>query len=105
MIVLLRIPRWLALLFVAGLVVPAFAQDAVDLNWKFEKDKTFYQEMTTDVTQKMTVMGQEITQKQQQTFYFSWTPKEQKDKDWVIQQKITGVKMNIGRSFCSSDAV
>jgi hypothetical protein len=68
----------------------------IKLAWKFEKDKTFYQEMKTETKQTMKVMNQEITQNQEQTFYFSWTPKEQdKDKNWVISQKIEGIKMNI----------
>jgi len=93
--VLLR--RWfLAVLLVAGLSVPAFGQDAVTLSWKFEKDKPFYQEMTTTTKQTMTVMGMQVTQNQSQTFYFSWTPKEQdKDKNWIIIQKIEAVKMDI----------
>src|SRR5262245_34320332 len=44
----------------------------------------------------MKVMGQDVSQKQTQTFYFSWTPKEQdKDGNWTIIQKIIGVKMTI----------
>ena len=69
--------------------------DTVDLKWKFEKGKTFYQEMTTKTEQNMTVMGMKINQTQTQTFYFSWTPKEQKDDNWIITQKIEGVKMDI----------
>jgi hypothetical protein len=68
----------------------------VKLAWKFTKDKAFYQEMTTETKQTMKVMNQEITQNQKQTFYFSWTPKEEdKDKNWVIAQKIEGIKMDI----------
>lgn len=83
-----------------GFVVPALAQEKdkdkpVNLAWKFEKDKTFYQELTTDTTQDMKVMGMDVKQKQKQTFYFSWTPLEQKDKDWIIRQRIEGVKMEI----------
>jgi len=73
------------------------AGDAVDLKWKFEKDKTFYQEMTTDTKQTMKVMGMDIVQNQKQTFIFSWTPEKQdeKDKSWTIRQKIEGIKMDI----------
>lgn len=94
---MLKCRAFMSLVALAVMVSLTTAADEgkVKIEWKFEKDKAFYQEMTTDVTQSMKVMGQDITQKQQQTFYFSWTPKEQKDKDWVIQQKITGVKMNI----------
>jgi len=86
---------FVALVALAGFALPASAQD-VKLDWKFEKGKPYYQELTTKTEQKMTVMGMNITQNQEQTFYFSWTPVEQKqDKSWVIKQKIEGVKMNI----------
>jgi hypothetical protein len=87
----------LVALVVLGLGTQAFGQDAVEIKWKFEKGKTFYQEMTTETKQEMTVMGQKIEQTQKQTFYFSWTPEKQdeKDKSWTIKQKIEGVKMDI----------
>jgi hypothetical protein len=76
--------------------LPLSAQDKVNLAWKFEKDKTFYQEMTTKTTQNMKVMGQDVNQTQEQTFYFSWTPKDSdKDGNWTIEQKVEGVKMTI----------
>lgn len=88
--------RWVALLFVIGLAYPVSGQDAVELKWKFDKDKTFFQEMNTTTKQTMKVMGMDITQNHSQTFWFSWTPKEQdKDKNWVIKQKIIGVQMEI----------
>jgi len=43
----------------------------------------------------MKVMGMDVAQKQKQTFYFKWTPLEQKDKDWIVEQEIIGVKMEI----------
>lgn len=68
----------------------------VTLEWKFEKGKPFYQTMTTTTDQTMKVMNNDVTQKQSQTFYFSWTPKEQdKDGKWKLEQKILGVKMDI----------
>jgi hypothetical protein len=88
--------RWLFALALVGLMAPAFAQDAATkLGWKFEKGKTFYQEMKTTTEQTMKVMGSDIKQKQEQTFWFSWTPKEQKGDNWEITQKIEGVKMRI----------
>jgi len=90
--------RWLVgLLFVVA-IGPAYAQDAkpVNLSWKFEKDKTFYQKMTTDTTQQMKVMGNDVNQTQKQTFIYSWTPlKQEADKSWVIKQTIEGVMMDI----------
>lgn len=75
---------------------PAAAGDKVDLKVKFEKDKPFYQEMTTKTQQDMKVMGMEVKQNQDQTFYFSWTFKEEdKDKNTVVVQKIEGVKLTI----------
>jgi hypothetical protein len=74
---------------------PTAGGDKANLAWKFEKGKTFYQEMTTDTTQNMKVMGQDVTQKQSQTFYFAWTPTEEKDGVWTVTQKIDGIKMTI----------
>jgi hypothetical protein len=51
--------------------------------------------MTTKTKQKMTVMNNDVTQTQNQTFYFSWTPKSLKDDKWIIEQQILGVKMDI----------
>ena len=52
--------------------------------------------MTTVTKQTMKVMGMDnITQKNSQTFIFSWTPKEQDaNKNWVIVQKLEAVKMS-----------
>jgi hypothetical protein len=116
---------WIAALVLAGLMLPAFAQEkkpdatkpdnkkppakpeatkpapqpaaggAVDLHWKFKKGETFYQTMTTKTEQNLTVMGMKITQNQSQTFYFKWTAVDQKDKNWIVKQEIIGVKMDI----------
>jgi hypothetical protein len=83
-------------LLLALVAAPAFGQDAV-LEWKFAKDKPFYATMITSTTQNMTVTGTKVEQKQEQTFYFQWTPtKIDKDKNTVtLEQKIIGLKMNI----------
>jgi hypothetical protein len=89
---------------VVGLSVPATAQkedkkpkssQKVTLTWKFEKGKEFYQKMTTVTQQTMKVMGNTVTQKQTQTFFFSWKPIEQVGDKWTIEQKIIGVQMDI----------
>jgi len=86
-----------ALAVLAALTLSATAHqgDAVSIEWKFEKDKTFWQELTTKTTQNLKVQGMDITQDQEQTFYFSWTPMKQdeKTKNWEVKQTITGVKM------------
>src|SRR5262249_55283278 len=53
------------------------------------------QELTTSTVQDMKVMNMDVKQTQKQTFYFSWTPVEEKDKSWIVKQKIEGVKMEI----------
>jgi hypothetical protein len=92
--------RWpLAVLSLVALALaPAFGADdkPVTLKWKLEKDKPFYQEMTTTTKQTMKVMNSDVNQNQTQTFYFSWTPTAQdKDGNWTVKQKIDGVKMSI----------
>lgn len=41
-------------------IAPAFGQDKSVLKWKFEKDKPFYQKMTTDTKQNMSVSDNKI---------------------------------------------
>jgi len=105
--------RLLAALFVVvGVSLPLAGQEKADkkkddkdknagsaekavLKWKFEKGKAFYQTMKTETTQSMKVMNNNVEQKQDQTFFFSWTPEKQEGDNWVIKQKIEGVKMHI----------
>jgi len=94
-----------SLLLAAVVAGPALGQDAT-LEWKFTKDKTFYQTMTTTTTQNMTVTGTKVEQKQEQTFFFEWKViKVDKDKV-TLEQKIIGLKMNIdiGGSKISYDS-
>jgi len=86
----------LSLLVVAVAALTARSQDA-DLTWKFKKDATFYQEMTTVTDQTMKVQGTDVVQKQNQTFYFAWTVKDTDDKkkEVTLEQKIIGLKMSI----------
>jgi hypothetical protein len=99
-----------ALFLVVGILFPAAAQDKdkdkdkdkpkddkgkVLLKWDLKKGTAFYQKMTTETKQTMKVMNNDVVQTQKQTFYFSWTPVEQKGDDWIIEQKIEGVVMDI----------
>ena len=60
------------------------------------KSKPFHQELTTTTKQTMKVMGQTVEQNQKQTFIVLWTPKEKdKNGNFVVTQKIVGVKMDI----------
>jgi hypothetical protein len=67
------------------------------LTWKFdfEKKTPFYQKMTTKTDQKFTVMGNVVSQNQEQIFWFSWTPEKKDGDNSVLKQKVEGVKMNI----------
>src|ERR1700730_8174203 len=69
-----------ALLAMLGFVVASSGADpvpgATTLKWKFEKDKTFYQEMSTDTTQTIKISGTDVKNVQKQTFWFSWKPSE-----------------------------
>ena len=86
----------LPLLVALVLAAPVLGQDAT-LEWKFVKDKTFYQTMSTTTDQKMKVQGSDVVQKQDQTFFFKWTVSDvNKDKKTVtLKQKIIGLRMNI----------
>jgi Family of unknown function (DUF6263) len=97
----------LSLLALAGALALAAAQEkdkgketdktkeGATLDWKFERDKPFYQTMTTKTQQTMKVMGSDVPQNQEQTFYFEWKPTEVKDDTVTLKQKIVGLKMNI----------
>jgi hypothetical protein len=71
-------------------------EESVWIGWKLKIGKTFYQEMTTDTRQTMTVFGQNITQVQKVTHFLSFTPVDHdKDGNWTVKQKINGLKMEI----------
>jgi hypothetical protein len=89
------------LALLSGLSLPAFSQEKKDdkktvtLAWKFEKDKAFYQTMTTETKQTMKVMNNDVIQTQKQTFYFKWKPTKVEGDKATIDQEIIGVKMEI----------
>jgi hypothetical protein len=61
-----------------------------------KKGAEFYQKVSTDTKQIMKVMGQDVTQKQEQTFYIKWKALDKdKDGNFVVEQEVTGVKMKI----------
>jgi len=98
----------LACLVWAGLLVQVQAnqdKDVVKFDFKaFEakkdgdKFKSFYQKLETKTTQEMKVeKGNQpaIKQEQQQTFIIKYTPLEKKGSDFVVEQQIEYVKMDI----------
>ncbi len=89
--------RWFGFVLAAAfMTVPAYGQE-VELAWKFAKKDKFFQEMTSDTKQTMTIQGQRIQQDIQQTFLFSWEVLEadEKAEKYTIRQKIEAVKMNL----------
>src|SRR5262249_25035600 len=68
----------------------------VAITWKLQKGQVFYQEMTTITKQTMKVMGMDVVQEQNQTFYLSWTVKDiTPEGNYVLVQKSEGVKLSI----------
>ncbi|HEV3143927.1 MAG TPA: DUF6263 family protein [Gemmataceae bacterium] len=75
------------------LAQPPAADDQVTLEWKFEKDKVFYQEMSTITRQAMKFMNGDGTYQREQTLYFSWRPLgRDKDDNWVLKQTVDAVR-------------
>lgn len=86
-----------AVVLAVGMVSAAAGQDKQKFETKFEKDKPFYQELTTEVSQVVKVQGgADLPLKHRQTFLFKWLPVEQdKDGKWKVKQTIEGVKMTV----------
>jgi hypothetical protein len=89
--------KFLGVVLAAVLAVPVLAQEApeVELTWKFDKGKTFFQTLKTKTSQTMNIMGQPVRQDQEQEFVFSWTVKDITDAGIVLEQKIEAVNMSI----------
>jgi Trypsin-like peptidase domain/Family of unknown function (DUF6263) len=61
----------------------------------FESAPPFFQVVETKTSQFMRLQGQNVRQKQDQTFYVKWTPKEQdKDGNYVVEQSVVGIKID-----------
>lgn len=72
------------------------ADDAVQLTWEFQKDKTIYQEMKTSTKQTIKYQGMDTVQNESDTFVFSMTPQEvDKDKNWIILEKLESFQISI----------
>ena len=61
----------------------------------YEGKTPFYQTLETVTDQSIKVMGQEVKQKQTQTFYVKWTPVSYVGDTIVVKEEIVGIKMNI----------
>jgi hypothetical protein len=88
--------RFLCALFLSSSSLPAFAEEPVLLRHRIVKDVPIKQEMTTETIQNMKVAGSDIKNECKQTCYFTSTPIElDKNGNWILKQKIHGIKMNI----------
>src|SRR5262249_38452546 len=78
----------------------------VALQWKFVKDRPFFQEITSATDQRMKVMGSDVRQTQTQTLYNRWTPTRKDGDNWELRQRIEGIKLDIdvGGSKVSYDS-
>ena len=63
---------------------------------KFEANKAFFQQVTTDVEQTVKVQGgQDLKLKHSQTFYFKWNPTKLEGDKWTVALTIEGVKLRV----------
>jgi hypothetical protein len=90
-----RIRLGVAALLCVALGATVSAQEKQNFALKLEKDKSFYQKMGTTVSQVIKVQNQDLTQKQDSTFYFKWTPEKHEGDKWVLKQKVEGLVMSI----------
>jgi RNA polymerase sigma factor (sigma-70 family) len=85
-----------------GVALAARAVDAPDgkkaaetprtlLRWRLEKNKPFYQKITTTTDQAWTGGGQEAKETQTQTFYVRYLPTNADGDTWTVRQTIEGV--------------
>jgi hypothetical protein len=78
--------------------------------WKFaafdKKDSKIYTKQYTETKQDIKVMGQTVQQNQKQTFILEWVTAADADKEYVVNQRIHGVHMeiNIGGNKISYDS-
>ncbi|HTU21702.1 MAG TPA: sigma-70 family RNA polymerase sigma factor [Gemmataceae bacterium] len=68
---------------------------AVMLQWQLTTGQPFYQIFTTETSQVMKVMNNDVRQKQRETFYLQWTPEKTLGGKWILAQKILGAKLDI----------
>lgn len=79
-----------------GMATFAVAQDKQRFETKFEKDKAFYQKLSTKVEQTLKVQnGSDVPLKHELTFYFKWTPVTVEKDKVVAKQQIEGVAFKL----------
>jgi hypothetical protein len=79
---------------IGGLKRPIFAGDDA-LTFKAFDGKPFFQLQRTETKQKMDFLNQSLQQKFKEELVILWTPKAKKDGNYVVSQKIVGIKTEI----------
>lgn len=75
---------------------PAAPAPVAQFQLKLEKNKAFFQKITTTVQQTIKVQGgADLAQKHEQVFFFKWLPVDQVGDKWIVKQTIEGAKMTI----------
>jgi hypothetical protein len=80
---------------------PAVGVPLAEADWVFaafdpQTNRVLFQEQLTWTKQNMKIMGQDITQTQEQSFLVQWTPKDRlRDGSFVVDHQIVGVKITI----------
>jgi len=100
------VPRKLVVPFVALAVLlsslggsaqtDATKNEPVRFQWKFEKDKPFFEESVTDTKHEMKVMGMDVKQHQKMTVWTRLTPTGRDEaRNWTVVRKIERIKMDL----------
>jgi len=86
----------LALSAACGMFSMATAQEKFKFEPKFEKDKAFFQQVSTSVTQVVNVSGgAESKLNHEQIFMFKWEPKKFEADKWTVELTIEGAKLKV----------
>jgi hypothetical protein len=85
----------IATVFILSLPAFVVADDAQKFDLKFELGKSLFQKRTTTVKQAITVLGQDLVQIQNSTFYSKLTPLRKESDRWVIEHEIEAIEVAI----------
>lgn len=66
-----------------------------ELKWSFKAGDKFYQRLTSTTDQSLKIQNQDVKQKQEQEFVFSWTVKSATADKAELEQRIEAVRMAI----------
>lgn len=78
------------------LAAAGVAQEKQKFEPKFEANKRFYQQVTTDIDQTVKVQGgNDLKLKHTNTFLFEWVPVKQEMDKWTVKLVIQGVKLKV----------